>query len=187
MSLAAAILASLALPPLPARSGTTTSGVRPDAWIRLCGARNGCTDHAIAPTPYKGNDIYNGTGLHQTASGKMEEGNYIFFWITFQNDGSQSDTFLVKGCAGNPVFEVRQYAIGAWTRRRYYKPIIITPAVKNGTASFPLPQGGKVAITLDVEETVANIPGRIFTCPITVRSKSDPSIRDTVVAKMIIY
>ena len=154
MSLAAAMLATLILFPLPARSGTTTPGVRPDAWIKLCGSKVGCTGPRNPPTsqiPWRGNDIYNRTGFHQKAPALMDEGTWIFYWITFQNDGPQRAKYLVKGCVGKGRFMVQQYALGTWTRMRYLKSIIITEAVKSGRQVFTLDPGETRRVTLAIQ------------------------------------
>jgi hypothetical protein len=190
LSLAVAMLASLALLPLPARSGTA-SAVRPDAWIKLCGSRAGCTEAFIPRTPYKGNNIYNDSGWHQTVSGKMDEGTDIRFWFVVQNDGASQATFTIQGCHdvwlnGQAVWTIRQVVIGAWTVGHYRPRDLITDGFKHGTARVKLDPGARQVYTLDVWNRIRGV-GRVLRCPITVSSKAQPDIKDTVVARMITY
>jgi len=191
MSLAAAMLATLILFPLPARSGTTTQGVRPDVWIKLCGSKVGCTGPRNPPTakiPWKGNNVHNTTGWHQTQSAWWDEGTWIFFWITLQNDGPVGGTLRLKGCVGHGRFMVQQYALGLHNKMEYYKPLVITSAVKNGTWQHYFPANGarKVQITLAIQEKQIRGVGIVFTCPVTLRS-GDGTVKDTVVATMTTY
>ncbi len=159
------------------------ANIRPDALIRLCGAGDTC--NGAPPHKYRGNNVYNKTGAGQTYPAGMEEGNDIRFWIMIQNDGALSDTIFIKSCAGTPSFTIRMINIGAW--RRSIGAGDITKKVKNGTASFdfaPAASQTSVVITLDIWERTA-IQGLRYTCPLTVWSASDPTVRDRVLAKMV--
>ena len=156
---------------------------RPDAWIKLCGSGDRCRH----PGRYRyvGNDVYNGSGASQTVSAGVEEQNDIRFWIAFQNDGSQADTFTVKGCRGDSGFMVRAVLVGAHTQSEY--ATVITSQFEQGTAQFTFdPSSGSqtVVITLDIWARTGT-QGAGYACPITVRSSAQPSVRDTVVAKMV--
>jgi hypothetical protein len=156
---------------------------RPDAWIKWCGSGDTC-EHA-PPHPYRGEGVFNTSGRSQTVSAGLEEGNDIRFWIMIENDGVQGDTFRVKGCSGNPSFSIRAVNIGA-LRRSQYAPIITKP-FEHGTARFSFPPAATshdVVITLDIWEHTP-IQGLRYTCPITVSSVSQPTAKDTVVAKMV--
>jgi hypothetical protein len=189
MSLAAAMLASLAVLPLPARSGTAAPHPA-DAWIKLCGSRRGCTEAFIPRTPYKGNNVYNGSGKHQTVSGKMDEGTDIRFWFVVQNDGRTRATFTIQGCHDvwrnhHAVWTIRQVVIGAWKVGHYRPKDLITDGFKHGTAHIKLDRGARQVYTLDVWERIRGV-GMVFRCPITVSSNQGAS-SDTVVARMITY
>lgn len=163
----------------PASAGSS----RPDASIKLCGWGDTCRH--VSAQPYRGNDIYNATGARQTSSSGMEEGNDIRFWIKFQNDGSLGDTFYVQGCRGNNAFVVRAVLVGAFTQSTYAPNI--TRQFKRGTAHFefdPADTSREVVITLDIWARTSTF-GVGYACPVTLSSAADPSIKDTVVAKMV--
>jgi hypothetical protein len=195
------VVASLAvLPPAAQASGrflsptsapATLGAIQPDAWIRLCGAGDavGCKEARYIPrTPFKGNNIYNTTGFKQTASGYVNEGADIRFWVAFQNDGTSAVTLMVKGCRGGPVWEVRQVIRGKYKYPRYGPGIVLTDDFRNGTLATRFAAGShKVRyLTIDIWEHIRG-PGMVFRCPITVSAKSDPSLKDTVVARSITY
>jgi hypothetical protein len=156
---------------------------RPDAWIKWCGSGDNCL-HA-PPHKYRGEDIFNRTGAHQTYPAGVEEGNDIRFWILFENDGHLSDTFFVKGCSGNSSFFIRAVNIGRL--KMSHNAPIITKKFKKGTAKFSFPPGDikhNVVITLDIW-VKTGVFGARYTCPITVSSANKPTARDRVVAKMV--
>lgn len=160
---------------------------RPDAWIKLCGLSTGCTIDPL-PHPWLGDDVYNRTGARQKIPIRLEDGEDVRFWITIQNDGEQKDTFVVKGCRGNSLFVIIAVKIG-FLKRPDWRPPDITQAFENGTATFELPpasEGKRVPLTLAfIAPTTAE--GVTYRCPITVRSQSDPSRSDTIVAIMTTY
>jgi hypothetical protein len=154
---------------------------RPDAWIKLCGPRNTCLN---APWhPWAGSNVYNTTGRGQKVSAGVEEGNMIRFWILFQNDGFASDTLHVRGCSGTGAFPVRVNR-GAW--RFYTNRAVITPAFKKGTASFGFPPSSKEKNTIITLTFRANTSSRgaSYSCPVTVHSGVQPSLKDTVIARL---
>jgi hypothetical protein len=156
---------------------------RPDAWIKWCGSGDTCV-HA-PPHKYRGEDVFNTSGAHQTYPAGVEEGNDIRFWILFENDGQLSDTFFVKGCSGNSSFFIRAVNIGRL--KMSHNAPIITKKFKKGTAKFSFPPGDtkhNVVITLDIWVKTA-VFGARYTCPITVSSANSPKLRDRVVAKMV--
>jgi Divergent InlB B-repeat domain len=156
--------------------------IRPDALIRLCGAGDTCIG---APRHrFRGNNVYNRTGANQEFPAGMEEGNDIRFWIMIQNDGAQSDKIFVKSCSGTPSFTIRMINLGEW--RWSTGAGDITRAVKGGTQSFnfaPAATQTSVVFTLDIWERTA-IQGLRFTCPITVWSATDPTVKDRILATM---
>ena len=164
-------------------SAAFQANVRPDAMIKLCGAGDNC-DHS-PPHKYRGQNIYNTTGKGQTYPAGLEEGNDIRFWILIQNDGTQADTFFVKGCTGNKAYVIRAVIVGAWRHATGHTHI--DAAFKNGTASFhfaPSASQTNVVLTLDFWEKPA-ILGLRYTCNITITSQNDPTVKDRVVAKMV--
>ncbi|MEA2579879.1 MAG: hypothetical protein QOE83_771 [Actinomycetota bacterium] len=182
--LAIVLLASLAAFPGFAHADPgRADSYRPDAWIKLCGAGDTCK-HA-PPHPYKGEDVFNTTGVHQAAAAGMEEGNNIRFWILLENDGTLDDTFTVRGCSGNGAFVISAVSIGALKEA---KPAPhITKAFKQGTATFTFPPSSEshdVILTLNILAKTT-IPGVRYTCPILITSSGDPSLKDKVLAKMV--
>lgn len=134
--------------------------------------------------PWHGEGVFNTTGAHQTVSGSMEEGTNIHFWIVLENDGTSTDTLYLNGCNGNGSFVVWAYIIGAFVGPTPAPHI--TAAAKAGTWHVTLPANSdnKTIITLSIWAKTA-VRGARYTCPITVSSAAVPSVKDTVVAKMV--
>jgi hypothetical protein len=180
------VLASLIATP---GSATAPRGVapRPDIWIKLCGLSTGCSIDPL-PHPWLGDGIYNTTGWHQKIAVRMEDGEDVRFWLTLQNDAEQDDTFVVEGCRGTRLFRIIAVKVGL-LKRPNWRPRDITAGFKNGTATFAFPpasQGKRVPLTLAmIAPTTAE--GVTYRCPITIRSQSDPSVSDTVIAIMTTY
>jgi hypothetical protein len=177
------LLASILAWQPAAHADTTPPNYRPDAWIKLCGWGDTC-EHA-PPHSWRGDDVYNADGAHQTVNVGMEEGNDVRFWILLQNDGALADTLQVKGCGGNASYVVRVVNVG-WLRQASWAPIITKPW-KRGTASFDVPATGtpdNVAITLDIWAKTST-PNVRYTCRVVVTSAGDASVKDTLVAKMV--
>ena len=163
------------------------SAYRPDAWIKLCGLSTGCTINPL-PHPWKGNDIYNTTGFNQTIKVRMEDGEGVRFWLTFENDVELDDTIVVDGCKGNRRFRVNKVVIG-FVKGPQAGTVKITDAFKAGTATFdlgPSSENDRVELTLNfIAPTTAE--GVSYKCPITIRSQNDPTAQDTIAAKMTTY
>jgi hypothetical protein len=161
--------------------------VRPDIWIKLCGLSTGCTIDPL-PHPWLGDDVYNASGWHQRIAVRMEDGEDVRFWLTLQNDAELEDTLVIQGCRGTRQFRIIAVKIG-FLKRPNWRPRDITQGFKNGTATFTLPpasEGKRVPLTLAmIAPTTAE--GVTYRCPITIRSQTDPSVSDTVVAIMTTY
>lgn len=160
---------------------------RPDAWIKLCGLSTWCTING-GNHPWKGKDVYNTTGRRQRIGVKMEDGEGVRFWMTFENDGILADTFTLQGCKGTKRFKVNKVTIG-FTKGPKAGTELINEEFKNGTATWdfgPAADGDKVEITLNIiAPTTAE--GVTYLCPMTITSQNDPTMQDTVVAKMTTY
>lgn len=160
---------------------------RPDVWIKLCGLSTGCTIDPL-PHPWLGDDIYNTSGSRQKIAVRLDDGEDVRFWLTLQNDAEQEDTFIVEGCRGNHLFQIIAVKVGL-LKAPNWRPPDITAGFKNGTATFDFPpasEGKRVPLTLAfIAPTTAE--GVTYRCPITIRSQSDPSMSDTVVAIMTTY
>ncbi len=171
----------------PAGATAIQTTPRPDAWIKVCGLSTGCTIDPL-PHPWRGDDVYNSSGARQKIAVRMEDGEDVRFWITIQNDAEQEDTFVVEGCRGNQRFVIIAVKVG-FLKRPNWRPPDITDGFKDGTATFDLPpasESKRVPLTLAfIAPTTAE--GVTYRCPITIRSQSDPSVSDTIVAIMTTY
>jgi len=160
---------------------------RPDAWIKLCGLSTGCTIDPL-PHPWRGNDIYNGTGARQKVAVRLDNGEGVRFWLALQNDGARGDTFVVDGCTGTRNFRINAVLVGLH-KRPDWRAKKITKQFKAGTAEFQFPpwsQGKKVYLTLNMVSSDFSVGDR-YRCPITVYSASRPAAKDTVLAVMSAY
>jgi hypothetical protein len=160
----------------------STATYQPDAWIKLCGLSNGCTVGPKPPHPWHGNNTYNTTAFDQTIPIGLEEAEGVRFWIVFQNDGTQSDTFTVQGCRGTPRFTVNAVLVGFY-KDTAWRPKHITDQFKAGTATFSVAPGNQVGITLNIIATTT-MKGVSYRCPVTITSRGDPTLKDTVAGIM---
>ena len=95
----------------PVAAAAAAPAYRPDAFLKLCGVNSGCLIDPL-PHPWVGNNIYNTSGYHQKVHWRLDNGRGIRFWITFQNDGTQTDTYSLDGCKGNKHFQILQVIVG---------------------------------------------------------------------------
>ena len=183
MVLAALLASLLSLSGAPEAQGQETPSFQPDGWIKLCGLNLGCTIDPL-PHPWLGKDIYNTTGRKQTVSVDINEGEGVRFWITLQNDGTQSDTFGVRGCSGTRVFEVNRVLLGKH-KRQDPGAEDLTRRYKQGTLTFDLDAGERVVFTLNI--ITHTVKGVTYRCRTEFTSQSDPASQDVVVAEMTTY
>jgi hypothetical protein len=174
------VLLALALCPPQAPARAAAEPYRPDAWIKLCGQSTGCVIDPL-PHPWLGKDRYNTTAYHQTHRDRIDNGEGIRYWITFQNDGTEADTYRVNGCAGTKEFRVLAVIVGKHKAPIGWGSVHITDEFRHDTATFDLAAGAKVAITLNI---VTDNPGFTYRCPVTIVSQADPTKKDTVAAVM---
>jgi hypothetical protein len=166
---------------------TFRASYRPDAWIKLCGLSTGCTIDPL-PHPWRGNDVYNGTGARQKVAVRLDNGEGVRFWLALQNDGARGDTFVVNGCAGTRNFVINTVLVGLY-KRPDWRAEKITKQFKAGTAEFQFPpwtQGKKVYLTLNMVSSDFSV-GDSYRCPVTLYAKSRPAAKDTVLAVMSAY
>jgi len=154
---------------------------RPDGWIKLCGQSTGCTIDPL-PHPWRGNDVYNGTGRRQTITEAMDNGEGVRFWILVQDDGAQPDTITVQGCPGNRYFPVNRVTLGK-QKRPNAGATDVKRAFLRGTLSFDLGPTEKAIFTLNVVTSNDSV-GKSYRCRMTLTSTNDPTLSDTVVASM---
>jgi hypothetical protein len=155
---------------------------RPDAWAKLCGDRNTCLLHPWHP--WRGKDVHNTTGVSQVASGAVEQGVMIRFWILLQNDGTSSETLKLDGCAGTSVFQLIGVNVGAW--RAGTEQNDITAKFKAGTATFAFPPSSTDhAVIVSVRFKALSSPsGVTYSCPVVLSSSAAPTVKDKVILKM---
>jgi len=157
---------------------------QPDGWIKLCGLSDGCTINPL-PHPWKGRNVYNATGNKQTIAVKMEDGEGVRFWLTFENDGALDDLVTIEGCKGTRRFKVNKVQLG-FHKRPQAGTIKITDEFRAGTAEFDLDPGERAEMTLNIiAPTTAE--GVTYRCVITAHSGGDAGATDTLVAKMTTY
>lgn len=167
----------------PDGRGIGGGAFRPDGWIKLCGLSLGCVIDPL-PHPWRGKNVYNTTGARQTEAVDINEGEGVRFWITVENDGTESDTFGVQGCRGNRVFEVNSVVIGKHKRQDPGSENV-TNQYKRGTLTFDLNQGQKAVFTINIITHFDK--GVTYECLTQIHSVNDASAQDTVVAKMTTY
>ena len=100
---------------------------KPDAWIGYAGK-------------YVGNGIYNATGQNQTKTVKTKAGSTVSFAVKIENDGTDADTYTVKGGDSAKGYTV-SYMVGAAN---------YTAKVTGGNYSFTLSPGQTKSITMKV-------------------------------------
>jgi hypothetical protein len=183
--LAALCAAVLAVPAASTAASAAAPSYRPDGVIKLCGLSTGCKVGPKPPHPWHGNGIYNTTARKQTVAVRMEDGEGSRFWINFDNDGSQSDTLVVQGCKGNRYFKVNKVQLGKH-KRPDWKAVKVTKQFVHGTLKFDLAPKAASVITLNILAPTTK-EGVTYRCPVTVSSKADPSLKDTVAAVITTY
>jgi hypothetical protein len=72
---------------------------RPDAQVKVSGA-----------AAYLGNNVYNTTGTAQTSAVTAAAGTKATFLVNVQNDGSASDSYVLKGAASSRASHVKYFA-----------------------------------------------------------------------------
>ena len=156
---------------------------RPDGWIKLCGQSLGCVIDPL-PHPWHGKDVYNTTGRRQTETDDINEGEGIRYWITIQNDGSQTDTYGVRGCRGNRTYEINRVLLGKH-KRQDAGATDLTRRYKAGTLTFTLDPGQKAVFTLNI--ITHDDKNVTYACRTEFTSANDASAQDVVVAEMTTF
>jgi hypothetical protein len=180
--LAVAAMSQMAAAPV----GAASESYRPDAFIKLCGVNVGCLIDGL-PHPWVGKNIYNTTGRHQKIHHRLDNGRGIRFWITFRNDGTQTDTYTLDGCTGNKNFQILQVLVGKFKVPIGVDAEHIDYQFKHDSWTFKLKPGKQIAITLNILTVDRKDLGLTYRCPMTVTSQGDATKQDTVVAIMTTY
>ena len=171
----------------PSASAGAAASYRPDAFIKLCGVNTGCLIDGL-PHPWVGNNIYNTSGYRQKVHHRLDNGRGIRFWITFQNEGTQPDTFSLHGCKGNKNFKILQVIVGkVKVPTGVHEKPHIEDQFRANTWTVALQPGAHVAITLNILTYDPSDSGLTYNCQMTITSQGDPTKKDTVVASMTMY
>ena len=133
---------------------------RPDARVRLS-----------TVTALTGNNVYNTTAVQQTVGVTSGRSVTRSFVVNVQNDGSASDSYVLKGPGSSPGFTVAYFA-GTTN---------ITTAVVGGTYSLNgVPPGGTRSIQMRVT-TSSTVPfGSVKSSVVTVTSKNTGTAVDAI-------
>jgi hypothetical protein len=146
--------------PLGQSAGASTA-YQPDELMRL-----------LNQTAWRGDNVYNTTGFHQTSALEVERGTTSDFVVKIQNDGTSIDPIGLSGCADATGFSVH-YTTAAGKD--------ITAAVTAGTLVLPdIAVGGSKTITLAVSVLPVAKIGTTFACLVAATSQSDTSKQDAV-------
>jgi hypothetical protein len=192
------VLTSIAAFTPAAGARSTTNDARPpaqaraDAWVRLCGFDYGCRFNRkpFLPKPYKGNNVYT-SGYHQMATGLLDEGTDIRFWVMLQNDSDQTRTLHLEGCGVKPYqrnrWEIREVLIGTWKVPDWHPWNLITdrPYAK-WTWNKRLAAHAKQPITFELFNKIRGVK-MVFDCRMTVSFTDTPNLKDTVIARSITF
>ena len=119
----------------------------------------------------KGDDVYNTTGVGQTARATVPRGSTATFWVSAQNDAPFEDALRLRGTASNTAFKVTYTVLGA----------DVTAAVTSGAyTTVALGPGDSVLIKVVVKARATAPAGASLTGTMAVKSDSFPTFRDTV-------
>jgi alpha-tubulin suppressor-like RCC1 family protein len=144
--------------------GANSGPYRPDALIKKAGA-----------TAFTGNDVYNQIAGGETLSVDAARGTISKFVVAAQNDGTQSDSFTLKGCSNWPRFSIHYFS----------GTTDITLQVKAGTYLVgPLAPGVKSTITLAIKVRFNATVGSLKSCTVGVRSSGHTTLLDAVRAQV---
>ncbi len=150
--------------PVSGIAGASTT-YQPDELIKL-----------LNQTTWRGDNLYNTTGSHQTNPLEVERGTTSDFNVRIQNDGTSPDSIGLSGCGDAPGFSVR-YTTAAGRD--------VTAAVTAGTFVFSdLAAGGSKTMTLGVSVLPQAHVGATRSCLVTATSQSNTSKRDAVRASV---
>lgn len=161
-----------------AQAGAPAPQYRPDAWIKLCGQSNGCVINPL-PHPWLGKNIYNKSAFKQTVHQYIDNGEGVRYWMTFQNDGSQPDTFSLHGCQGTKLIRLNRVLVGFYKDTTTDRDAKITDQFLKGTWTVDLAPGETIGLTLNIITSDPSA-GHSYRCPVRITSAGDPTKSDTV-------
>jgi len=156
--------------------GTASLTVQPAAGTPGAFKPDGMIRRLVKGTTFNGNNIYNGTGNHQTARAIAGRGEHRSFQVQVQNDGNAKDQFFVSVPGQRPPGFHLQYFVGtkditAQVANHTYKTVVLVPGA---TTTF------RVVVTV-----LAHAPlGTVRAWYIDIRSVGNPNQRDVVKFKL---
>jgi hypothetical protein len=118
---------------------------------------------------FKGDGRYNTDAKKQTVETSRAPGSTARFSILFENDGTEDDSYLLKGCASGSGFVVTY---------RNDLNTDITTQVREGTYPVGITAGDDEAIEMRIKPTSTASGSR--RCTVRITSDGDPSLRDVV-------
>lgn len=142
------------------RTYTVVADPRPDGRIK-----RGATG------AYKGDNVYNTTGVGQTQNGTGAVGSTVTYYVAVQNDAPFADTLRLRATVGTTRYAVT-YFNGTEN---------ITSAVTQGAYVTPvLAPGAEVVVKVKVKVRTAAPVGSSLIGTLSVKSETDPTQRDVV-------
>jgi hypothetical protein len=127
-------------------------------------------------TTMLGDDVYNTTAAGQTGTSAAMLGRPATAAISIQNDGTTADSFTVLGLRGTHAFGI-EYSKGTKD---------ITASVVSGQyQTRQLKPGQTEAIQVSIAIASRSAVGQRFKDLVTVRSMSDPKVRDAVAVVVV--
>ena len=139
---------------------------RPDAAVK-----------ASASDSYRGDDVYNVTGIGQTVAVRQPRHTTRSYYVRVQNDGQAADRLAIIGPAGKPGLVVRYFAGGR----------DVTPSVINGSyVTGMLAPGAATVLRLVVSATADARVGSVTSWPLTVTSRANALSHDVVTTRITV-
>jgi hypothetical protein len=135
---------------------------RPDMWIRM-------GQHA-----WKGNNIYNTTGVHQSVRVAGHVGQTFKVQLTAQNDGNQRDHITVSGAGSRTYIKVHYF----------HGTTNITRAVTHHLYVKTLDPGERTVLRMEIHVLPGVKHNRTRVFPVEGRSGGDETKRDVVKFRM---
>jgi len=142
---------------------TRINPYRADAWIEKLGSGS-----------FRGNNVYNTTGVGQNISWNLHRSQSATFLIAVQNDGTRFEDFRVKGNAA-PAGFVFSYLLGRGGATS------VTSSVVHGTLTLhSIPPGEAKYVRLVITVKAGTSIGKLASSLITASPTSDSTRKDAV-------
>jgi hypothetical protein len=140
---------------------TTAPDLQPDLWIKQ-GAN------------WLGDDLYNGDGTGQTGQRSVAAGKTAIYSARLYNDGSETETFTLKGPVGD----------ANWTVQYYQGTQEVTAQVTSagGWLRANVPSGGLRSFTVKVTPRSGMTKGSSLAVWVRAEAQRDPTQCDVIQA-----